>query len=187
VLTIYLASALLGGCVLAGSWFLGHDHPTDVETDHHDGESTGPHAGPLGTLLKLRFWTFGLTFFGLAGVVLQVLGSEEIRRLTPLLSGLFGATSGFTAARLIDHLLRSSPGALDSASSHVGREGRLLLPASPGQRGKVRLDLPSGASLDLIAEAQDGDELPLGAKVLVLEIRDTVAIVARSPLDKGKP
>jgi hypothetical protein len=198
VLAVYIASALFGGCVLVGSWLFGHDQGGDADTadavgdgNAHMEHSQGAHehGGPLGTLLRLRFWTFGFTFFGLAGLLLQTLGGSFLRGIAPIAAVVLGAAAGMAATTIFNRLLTASPGVVGGAETHVGREGRLLLPTGNGQRGKVRLELPSGASLDFLAETAsepEGEELPIGTKVMVLELRDRVALVARSLTEKGK-
>jgi membrane protein implicated in regulation of membrane protease activity len=191
MLAVYIASALFGGCVLVGSWLFGHDPGTTGDADtgddgHAELAHADHHAGPLATLLRLRFWTFGFTFFGLAGLLLHTLGGGLVRAIAPALAVVLGGGAGLAATRIFNRLLTASPGVLGGAETQVGREGRLLLPAGNGQRGKVRLDLPSGASLDFLAESSGDEELPIGTKVMVLELRDRVALVARSLTEKGK-
>ncbi len=68
----------------------------------------------------------------------------------------------------------------------MGREGKLLLPVARGQRGKVRLGLPGGGDVDLLAESED-EALGSGAEVLIVEVRGNVAVVARAPAERPGP
>jgi hypothetical protein len=69
---------------------------------------------------------------------------------------------------------------------HVGREGKLLLPVARGQRGKVRVSA-AGVTIDLLAESDDASMLPAGTTVLIVAMRDTVAVVERSPTPGPSP
>jgi hypothetical protein len=44
----------------------------------------------------------------------------------------------------------------------------------------VRVALPAGGHLDLVAEAAEAQPLPAGADVLVVEVRGTTAVVAQA-------
>src|SRR5262245_29149243 len=75
---VYLAALILGGGtillqLLAGGD--GHDG-ADADGDHGDQGGHGGHgdAGLVPIFLSLRFWTFGLLGFGLAGSLLHYLG-----------------------------------------------------------------------------------------------------------------
>lgn len=175
-LSIYLGCLAFGGLFVGASLLgthdggAGHDgHPGD-----HDGSSSA-----LTPLLSLRFWTFSLAFFGLAGAVLTAAG-VIVAPLLPAVAGGVGLASGYTASRLLGSLARRPLGLVGPADAHIGREGTLLLPVHPGQRGKIRLTI-GGASTDLVAEADGDDALPAGTTALVVGLRGNVAVVERSP------
>ena len=55
-----------------------------------------------------------------------------------------------------------------AAAELVGVTGTLLLPASPGQPGKVRVDI-KGRAEDFVANVvEDGGNLPTGTTVLIV-------------------
>lgn len=176
-MAIYLAALLFGAVLLGASlWHGGGD------TDAHDGDAHGEDAHGFGLLLSLRFWTFGLSFFGLTGTILG--GLSLLNPLfVPWVAGGVGLGCGLVAARLLRRLTHESVGALQS--DHTGREGRLLLPVSPGQPGKLRVQI-GGVDTDLVASragGPDAEPIPAGRRVLIVEMRGTTAVVEPVPAD----
>jgi membrane protein implicated in regulation of membrane protease activity len=187
MLPLYIGSLLFGGVLLGASVLGGHDHDAGGHDAGHDaahggGQQNAAAAGLL-PLLSLRFWAFTLAFFGLAGTVLTVGG---LGALTPVVAGGFGLGSGYAAARVLRGLARRPLGLLGDGAANVGREGRLLLPVRPGQRGKLRLSV-GGISTDLLAETEGADALAAGDTVLVVGMRDNVALVERNPAQPALP
>jgi hypothetical protein len=68
---------------------------------------------------------------------------------------------------------------------HIGREGRLLLPLSPGAPAKVRVRGPEG-DVDLVAVWSDGHDgyAAAGATVLVVDTEGARVRVAPAALEK---
>ena len=173
--SIYLAGFLFGGVLVMASAFGGHDHAT------HEGglDDHGPPKTPSLALFSLRFWSFALGFFGLSGLALGLvtgLGPP----LVGVIAGIGGLGAGFTASRVMRGLAGQTVGTLLPGGTLVGREGKLLLPVSPGQRGKLRV-LISGTSTDIVVETESTSPLPAGSTVLIVGLRDTVAVVEPSP------
>jgi len=188
MLPLYIGSLLFGGVLLGASMFGGHDH--DGGGGHDGGH--GGHAGhdqPSATstvflpLLSLRFWAFAIAFFGMAGGVLSLAG---LGALTPVVAGGFGLGSGYLAARVLRGLARRPLGLVGDSAAHVGREGRLLLPVQRGQRGKLRLSI-GGFTTDLLVETEGAEALAAGDTVLIVGMRDNVALVERSPAALADP
>jgi membrane protein implicated in regulation of membrane protease activity len=185
-MAIYLAALAFGGVLLVASLVGHHDH-----TDHHAGdlEQAHAHGHHVGTpshatalvlpFLSLRFWIFGLAFFGLTGVVLLGLHLTS-PIVAAALATAIGLGFGYSAAWLFQTLARETVGQLAPDGGHVGREGKLLLPVVRGQRGMVRV-ATAGAITDLLAETDDERPIPAGTTVLVVAMRETVALVERSP------
>jgi membrane protein implicated in regulation of membrane protease activity len=189
MLPVYIASLALGGVLLGVSLFGGHAHDGELGGDvgghGADGHATVDHdvQSFLLPFLSLRFWVFALCFFGLTGSVLHGFGLA-LTALVPWIAGAVGLGTGYTASRLLMTLTHSPVGLLGDAN-HVGREGKLLLPLTPGQRGKLRLQ-GTGQVTDLIAESASGHDLPAGASVLIIEMRGAVAVVEPAPLAARK-
>jgi membrane protein implicated in regulation of membrane protease activity len=188
VLPLYIASLGLGGVVLLISLAGGHgDGHGDAGADHGDhgahAEAESAHNALLLPFLSLRFWTFAAAFFGLTGLVLGGLGLAA-PALVPFIAGGVGLGSGYAASQIFRALARKPLGQLGTGG-HVGREGKLLLPVGPSQRGKLRLSV-AGQQVDLIAETTSERALPAGAPVLIIDMRGAVAVVEPVPLLEGR-
>jgi hypothetical protein len=177
---IYVGALLFGGLLILASIFGAGEHAVDV----HSGDVSDPHAEGTGhvllaALFGLRFWSFAAAFFGLTGLLLRALGAAA---LAAPVAAVAGAVAGLTASLLFRNMTRETVGRVGDAGALVGREGRLLLPVARAQQGKVRVALPGGGHLDLVASLNGDDEsLPAGAEVIVVEVRGTVAVVTRAP------
>jgi membrane protein implicated in regulation of membrane protease activity len=196
-LPIYLAALAFGGVLLIGSLVGGHHQAeaeagTGLDGGHHAGDghehSSDQHDSPatataylwfIRPVLSLRFWIFGLTFFGLTGSIL-----DGLRLAAPgptaVIAIVLGLTTGYLASRLFQSLAHQSVGEINPQGAHVGREGSLLLPVSKGQRGKMRV-VVGGVAADLLVESDNEATLPAGTTVLVVGMRGTVALVEPSP------
>jgi hypothetical protein len=138
----------------------------------------GRHRSARLPIFSLGFWSFTTAFFGLTGLALTLAGG--LGALIPVVAAVVGVSSGLVSTRVISRLTGNAVGLLSDAGSHVGREGRLLLPVGPGRRGKIRLSI-GGVSTDLIAETEADVVLPAGAIALVVGLRDNVALVEANP------
>jgi hypothetical protein len=178
-LSLYLGCLAFGGLFLGASLLGGHH---DGSTDHAGGNGHGDGHGSNGAwvpFLSVRFWTFALAFFGLSGALLTALGAAAAA-VVPAIAGGVGVGAGYGAARLLGGLARRPLGVLGPSSAHVGREGVVLLPVGPGRRGKIRLTV-GGVSTDFVAETEGAEALPAGSTVLVVGLRENVALVERNP------
>jgi len=192
VLAVYVGSLLFGGLLIAASFFgAGHDADVHVgdggggDAGHGHGQGNDGHeqstASALLSLFGVRFWSFGTAFFGLTGVILHLVGGPALAAAAPFIAGGVGVAAGLGASTTFRALARDTIGEVRGAAALVGREGRLLLPVARAQRGKVRMAVPGGGHVDLLAESDDDDALDAGADVLVVEVRGNVAIVERAP------
>ena len=186
MVVVYVGSLLFGGVLIAASFFgAGHDADVHVGDAGHGDSGDGGHdqssASAILSLFGLRFWSFGSAFFGLTGVVLHLIGGPALAVAAPLISGGVGVVAGLGASTAFRALARDTIGQVKGASALVGREGRLLLPVARTQRGKVRMPVPGGGHVDLLAESDDDDALDAGVEVLIVEVRGNVAIVERAP------
>jgi hypothetical protein len=191
MLSLYLGSVVFGGVLLAASAIGGHGDGDAGGTDHGGGATNGHAAGDAhandqsaahqGTRLpffSLRFWAFATAFFGFAGGALTLVGG--LGAVTPLVAGAVGLGCGGLSARVLGRLGQRPLGLVASADAHVGRDGRVLLPIGPGQRGKIRLSI-AGVSTDLVAETDGPNPLRPGDNALVVGLRDNVALVEPNP------
>jgi hypothetical protein len=173
VLTVYLIGAIVGGgLVLLSALGLG-------EHGHHDVGHAG-HAEHDAWLpfLTVRFWTWGLGFFGITGTLLTWLTplGGTATALAATGTGLLVGTGISAAVRGLRKAEAVAGARLDAL---VGRPGRITVTVRPGgEPGKVRCELGDEV-LDLLAVLAEGraEALPPGAAVLVLAIDDGRAVV----------
>jgi membrane protein implicated in regulation of membrane protease activity len=178
---IYIGALLFGGVLIAASAFAAGDHPVDGFAAHAaDPHAEGSSHGQILALFGLRFWSFASAFFGVAGLLLRAAG-------VPASAGIaaaVGVAAGLGASVFFRKMTREAVGRVGEAGALVGREGKLLLPVGRAQQGKVRLAQPGGGQVDLVAESTDGEALPAGAEVMVVEVRGNVAVVTRAPASR---
>jgi hypothetical protein len=185
VLYVYLFAAVVGGVLLAASVALGGHHGADggdaAGADH--GHDPGP-GGALGaTLLSVRFWTYLLAFGGGTGLVLR-LAVGTGGALTALLAAGAGVGSGVLAQAVVGRATAAVGGTVRD-DELVGKAGRLLLPAGKQTPGRVRVTVRNQV-MDLVAYSVDDGDLQAREDVLVVEVVDGTARVARSPLKELK-
>jgi membrane protein implicated in regulation of membrane protease activity len=183
VLAAYVGSLLFGGLLIAASFF-GAGHDADIHVGDSGGHGGDGHdqsqASAWLSLFGLRFWSFGAAFFGLTGAILHLVGGPALVA-APFISAGVGVAAGLGASMAFRALARDTIGQVPGASALVGREGRLLLPVARAQRGKVRMAVPGGGHVDLLAESDDNGVLDAGVEVLIVEVRGNVAVVERAP------
>jgi membrane protein implicated in regulation of membrane protease activity len=184
LLYVYLFTLIVGAILLGGSILLGGK---DVE--HGDGEvggadkevevgGHGDFAGFFLTFLSLRFWMFFLAFFGLTGIVLELLdvaGNEWITLAIALAMG-FGIGTG--AATVFRKLSAETSGQATTSADYVGKTARVLVPFEAKGVGKVRVDV-KGSSIDLLATGMEEESFSGREEVLIVEMDGTRAKVAR--------
>ncbi len=181
---VYVGSLLFGG-LLIGASFLGAGHDADIhggDAGHGDGHDQSSASAWL-ALFGIRFWSFAAAFFGLTGLVLRAVGSSTMA--APFVSAGIGVAAGLGASATFRMLARDTIGEVRGAATLVGREGRLLLPVDRSQRGKVRVPMPGGGHLDLVAESDHAAVLAAGSEVLIVEVRGNVAAVEPAPASES--
>ena len=128
--------------------------------------------------LSMRFWVFFLTFFGLTGLLLELLGSGALT--AALIAAPMGIAMGVGAAWVFRRLREQTVTSQLTPDQLVGIEAKVLLPVSAGTAGKVRLQL-GGQILDRIALLEGSEELARGERALVIAVRGDKLLVARAP------
>lgn len=174
---VYLLALVLGGGLMIVQAISGGHDMVDpghsLEIQHHG-------AGP--GVLSIRSFIYGLFAFGFVGAALHIPGIARPRSalLLALASGVgAGLAAGFTFARL-GSAAASGAASLQEAA---GRQARVLLPCSADRPGKIRLDL-GGQQVDMKATTV-GALIPAGALVVVVEVREDVALVAPASATGG--
>ncbi len=198
---IFVLLAVLGG--LDGADFDIHfDTDFDVHIDS-DIELTDPGDRPaeptiprqrrrhhpwrflVGMLKSLKFWTFGICFFGLTGLVLSQLP------LSPLLVAIgaisMGLLCGALVAGILQALRRRQVDSLVRSSDLVGLPGTVELPFNATNRGKVRL-LVKGTLLNFTAYTDEAKEFNVGDQILVVGTeQNRLWVVSADSLNKATP
>ncbi|MCA9524556.1 MAG: NfeD family protein [Myxococcales bacterium] len=134
--------------------------------------------------LSMRFWTFFFAFFGLCGLLLGWL--TNVGELTRGLSaGASGFAAGLVVSYLMRYLRRSQVHGGTALPELVGSEAKVLLPISPENPGKIRIER-RGEMIDIVASCDEGT-LPIGADVLIISIDGSEAKVVSSAAVLGVP
>ena len=180
---VYLLALFLGGGILLVQLVGGghHDGPDDFGGgDHLGGPDHHPAAGP--GVLSTRSLMYGLFAFGLSGA-----GLHALRAAGPWAVFALAAATGAAVTLAVGATLHAVGDPAASGEAELvearGRAGRVLVPVSRGQRGKVRVQI-KGQTVDLLATTTGGD-LPAGTEVLVVDVRGDVAEVVAAR--EGKP
>jgi hypothetical protein len=121
----------------------------------------------MGYLKSLKFWTFGVGFFGLAGVLFSATQPSLAGVWVFVLALLMGLTMGFAAAAILQALRRQRVNSLIQAQDWVGAKGTVELPFDAKSRGKVRLQL-KGSLVGAIAFTNDPKPLNIGDVIVVI-------------------
>ena len=184
MLTAYIFCLVVGGCLLALSFF-GDFLDGDVDADgalELDGEVAGDAAGADFTrILSLRALVYALFGFGATGAMLHAVWSGGRPALTAVVAGGMGLASGALISTVFGYLKRTETGAIEGEEALVGLRGEVRMAITEGAVGQVRIR--SGgrrfrmrARLDQLEES--GATLEAGRAVVVVGVKEGVALVA---------
>lgn len=174
---LYLGAVAFGVTLLLASFVLGSQDADHGDAGHHEMDAGFGFAwAPIGSL---RFWVFFLTFGGGVGLALTHLGSSSV--VAAIGAGVVGWGAGTLAVTVIRSMTKHSVSSEVGAAELVGTTGTLLVPVSPGQPGKVRVEV-KGRAEDFVAHlVDDAGSLPSGTTVLVVAEGDRGSLlVAKS-------
>ena len=149
-------------CLLAGMVLISLSLNDDVSGD---GEG-----GPLSLLFSTPFWSFGLTGFGLSGLLMQLLVRNSAGWFTQLIALTMGAGMGLVATRLLRVIGRREADSLVRSDDLIGLEGVVTLAMDAEQRGFVELSV-RGTLLRRPALSCNGALAP-NTKVVVVDSDD---------------
>jgi len=154
-MTVAYLICLLAGLVLI-SLSLDNDSGLDGE------------GGNLSLLFSTPFWSFGLTGYGLCGL-LMLLFSPQGSWLPPsVVALLMGLLMGWAATRLLRMVGRQEADSLVRSNDLIGQEGRVSLAIEVGQRGLVELSV-RGSLIRRPARSSEATALPVGTPIVVVE------------------
>jgi hypothetical protein len=176
LLTAYLIAVAFGGTLLTASMVIGGKDTDSGDGHDGDGEGTDKSLESVGAAgagdgfgwlpaSSLRFWTFLLTFGGLVGTALTLLGSPASALVVGATALGVGWASGVGAVKTVKMLSDKSSDSSTSPAELVGETGQLLLGAGPSDPGKVRLDV-KGRIQDFVAISDEA--LAAGDRVLIV-------------------
>ena len=120
-------------CLLAGMVLISLSLTDDVSGD---GEG-----GPLSLLFSTPFWSFGLTGFGLSGLLMQLLVRNSAGWFSQLIALTIGGGMGLAATRLLRVIGRREADSLVRSDDLIGLEGVVTLAMDAEQRGFVELSV----------------------------------------------
>ena len=187
MLTAYIFCLVVGGCLLALSFFgdfldgdvdaggaLELEGDIDLDADGFD----------FAKLFSLRAIVYALFGFGAAGAILHGVWSGGRPGITAAIAGGMGLASGALISTVFGYLKRTESGAMEGEAALIGLRGEVRMSVGTGETGAVLLQ--SGerqfrmrARLDDL-EAADAAVEP-GRPVVVVDVKQGVAIVA--PVD----
>jgi membrane protein implicated in regulation of membrane protease activity len=200
---VYVFALVLGGILLVTSIVMGGDDASDVDSDldtsvdtdvdadadvdvdhgqqglHTDlADTHGTIAGLFTAFLSLRFWTFFAAFFGLTGLVIDGLDLVAGHVIPLGLASGMGVLTGYGAVSVLRYFATSETGAAADSADYVGKNARVMLPIASDTTGKVRLQL-KGTTVDLLATSDEPTPFAVGDEVLIVQMQETTAVVAR--------
>ena len=105
-----------------------------------DGSGDG-EGGPLSMLFSTPFWSFGLTGFGLSGLLMQLLVRNSAGWFSQLIALTMGGGMGLAATRLLRVIGRREADSLVRSDDLIGLEGVVTLAMDAEQRGFVELSV----------------------------------------------
>ena len=186
VLAFYLAALGFGLVLIGASAFLDTDHGDvsahgsgDVQGDSEAGGHGGAaHGGIFSNVLSLRFWTYALGAFGMAGTALTLLGTKPAVHVP--VSVALGLLVGGGTAWVFRELRQAAATGSDSIENLLGSEGEVVLPLLPDHLGKIRLRVGE-QDVEVPARAGEEDKLEARQRVVVVRFRDGVAEVRPAP------
>ena len=107
----------------------------------NDDVSGDGEGGPLSLLFSTPFWSFGLTGFGLSGLLMQLLVGNSAGWFSQLIALSIGGGMGLAATRLLRVIGRREADSLVRSDDLIGLEGVVTLAMDAEQRGFVELSV----------------------------------------------
>ena len=120
-------------CLLAGMVL--------ISLSLNDDASGDGEGGPLSLLFSTPFWSFGLTGFGLSGLLMQLLVRNSAGWFSQLIALTMGGGMGLAATRLLRVIGRREADSLVRSDDLIGLEGVVTLAMDAEQRGFVELSV----------------------------------------------
>ncbi len=103
-----------------------------------DGDGLG---GNLSLLFSTPFWSFGLFGFGLCGLLMEILSSQDSGVLSLFVASAMGLGMGWGASYFFRLMSRREADTLIRNDDLVGQPGQITLTVAHHQRGFVELNV----------------------------------------------
>ena len=107
----------------------------------NDDDGVDGEGGPLSLLFSTPFWSFGLTGFGLSGLLMELLVRNGPGWFNHLIALTMGAGMGLVATRLLRVIGQREADSLVRSDDLIGMEGVVTLAMDAEQRGFVELSV----------------------------------------------
>jgi membrane protein implicated in regulation of membrane protease activity len=174
MLSFFISAAVVGLVVMLLGAFTGFFDSDHEITDIGHGEPDGLHISAI-PFLSLRFWTNFLAAFGVIGICLYLLKLGTERNIA-IIAGLAGLIYGLVVFGALRFAKKNQSGFVASSKDIVGKKGRVIVAIHGREEGKIRVDV-FGDSIDYFAISEQGEEIPLGADVLIDSVEKTTVSV----------
>ena len=127
--------------MLSAYWFCLVAGVVLISFSLHDGGDVDGDGGSLTILFSTPFWSFGLTGFGLSGVLMTVLSPTGSWIPSSLVALVLGLGMGVAAAKLLVMLSRRTADSLVHSDDLIGLQGLITLEADTETRGFVEVSV----------------------------------------------
>ncbi|MBS1707213.1 MAG: NfeD family protein [Armatimonadetes bacterium] len=180
MLLTYAVSAIVAGVLvvlsLLGAEHAAGDHEVSADHDVHDaGHDTAP--GHWLPFFSLRFYTYFFAGFGTTGLLLTWLAKLS-EPTAGIISAVVGLGCGLSVSIIVRALRLSESSSAAKEKDMLGKEAQVLVAVRGSTPGRIRLSL-RGDLIDFLATTEDGSDIEPGASVVVLEVINGRAVVAR--------
>ena len=181
---LFWLSLVVGGGLLLLSLVGGSDSGHGADDIHHDGD----HGSDWGRLLSIRNATYFLFGFGATGVLLQLLMGGRNPILTVGVAAVTGVIAWAVSALAFSYLRRTDVGELHGDKWLIGRTGEVIIPLNRTSTGKIAITR-AGQTQELLALPHDqaAADPESWQSVMVVEVKDGIALVTPSPEDQAEP
>ena len=172
---LFLFALAAGAPLLVWFAFSGGDADLGSNADA-DGDGGG---GGVMSVIPLSTLAFVLTFFGVTGLLTRWAGSGPVTALGLALA--VGVVAGVLNSTVFAWLRRTEVSSEVTDKELEGTIARVALPVSSQHRGRIVLDVGGSQARMTAAPVDEGEggEIEAGARVIVVRVKDGVALVTR--------
>ena len=154
-------------CLLAGAVLISLSLDNDGSLDGEPGN--------LSLLFSTPFWSFGLTGFGLCGLLMRLLAPTDSWIPASAVALVMGAAMGWAATRVLRAVGRQEANSLVRGDELIGQQATVSLAIEPGQRGFIEMTV-RGSLIRRPARSPQGT-LARGSHVVVVSAEGNTLLV----------